>query len=69
MILLGSQVGTPANWAVDSNFDTMMALKSMSSRYSHRIVHFHKELLISGTWRLVGSQRSKLWGGRFSRGL
>ena len=33
MILLGSQVGTPANWPVDSNFDTMMALKSMSSRY------------------------------------
>ena len=33
MILLGSQVGTPANWPVDSNFDTMMALKSMPSRY------------------------------------
>ena len=38
MILLGSQVGTPANWPVDSNFDTMMALKSMPSRYTETSV-------------------------------
>ena len=33
MILLGSQVGTPAIWPAGSNFDTMRALKSMPLRY------------------------------------
>ena len=34
MILLGSQVGTPAISPAGSNFDTMRALKSMPLRYS-----------------------------------
>ena len=33
MILLGSQVGTPAISPAGSNFDTMRALKSMPLRY------------------------------------
>ena len=41
MILLGSQVGTPAISPAGSNFDTMRALKSMPLRYTaclHKII-------------------------------
>ena len=38
MILLGSQVGTPAISPAGSNFDTMRALKSMPLRYCSNFV-------------------------------
>ena len=45
MILLGSQVGTPAIWSAGSNFDTMRALKSMPLRYCNvcvRVLFFRE---------------------------